>query len=958
MTHRKLAVLLLAGAAITTPFIQASAQPAVQAAAQMPRWAHQQSDLQPDPAARFGQLSNGMRYVIYRNATPPGQVSIRFRFDAGDLMERDEQSGLAHFLEHMVINETKSFPEGELLRTLERQGLAFGREVNASTWPDQTVYFLDIPGVTEQKLDIGLHVMREMASEATFNPAAIDRERGIIISEDRSMFPPARRAGNEQTAFMIPGQLLARRLDIGDLNVIRNAPRELFVDLYQKYYRPERATLIIVGDVDPAAVENKIRARFTDWRGVGPAGAEPDVGQVRQRGFEAGSTVMEGALPSVSLSWVRPFDASPHNLAEESKDWREQLALAVLDRRLTRISETPDAPFTSPGAGVSGLLRSAEYTSVSVDPKPGKYAESAAVLEREVRRLLEHGILDSELNREISEMRSRLQAMAAGASTRQTANIADQIFWTVHNNDVLMSPQQNLAAFEAAVRGYDGATAGQVARTLFTGSGPLLYATSPTPIEGGHQALATAFNASRATPVEAPVALAVKEWPYQSFGQPGRVVEREEIADLGTTRVRFANGVTLLVKPTTFAQDRVSVNVRIGGGTLALPPELVALPIWQGAFIEGGLGRMTHREMTETLSGKIYSAQFLGGEDSFNLRGTTRPADLGTQLQVLAAYASDPGWGADAFERKRAETMNILNVIRTTPMNTAMTQFPRLVRSGDRRFGFPSDQELTNAQLAPVRAAFDPLLKTAPLEVAIVGNVTVDEAIAQTAATFGALPQRRTEMPRLPGADRITFAGGGSQELQHRGRPDVSLGLIAWQTDDFYDSVADARAQQLLRSLIQLRATDKLREELGATYSPLVMQDSSEYFDEFGLIAMGAEVNPSQLDRLLQVINEVAEELKTTEVGADELGRAREPMLQQLSRDRAGNEFWLARLSGGTWYPRRLEGIRTQEQLLRAITPADIRRMAQTYFRPDRMFRLKVVPATAAAATPAAAPAN
>lgn len=203
---------LLGGAALV-------AAPGIVTAAVQERnlsWTHERSDLKPDPAARFGTLPNGMRYLIYKNATPPGQASVRMHFRAGDLMERDEQNGLAHFIEHMVLNETKNYPEGELLKTLERQGMAFGREVNAFTAPDQTVYVLDVPSVNEAKLDTVLNVLRESAGEATFSAAAIDRERGIIQSEDRSMYPPNRRGSVAGLQFLAKDQLISRRLDIGD----------------------------------------------------------------------------------------------------------------------------------------------------------------------------------------------------------------------------------------------------------------------------------------------------------------------------------------------------------------------------------------------------------------------------------------------------------------------------------------------------------------------------------------------------------------------------------------------------------------------------------------------------------------------------------------------------------------------------------------------------------------------
>ena len=949
---------LLAGCAIAIPLTQAiaqgSAQPSARPAAQTPVWTHQASDLQPDPAARFGQLPNGMRYVIYRNATPPGQASVRLHFRAGDLMEREEQNGLAHFIEHMVLNETKNFPEGELLKTLERQGMAFGREVNAFTAPDQTVYVLDVPAVNDAKLDTVLNVLRESAGEATFSAAAIERERGIIQSEDRSMYPPTRRGFVAGQQFLAQGQLISRRLDIGSLDVIKTAPRELFLDFYRRYYRPERATLVVVGDVDPAAIEAKIKTRFADWRGQGPAGGEPDYGALPQRGFEADSFVREGAVREVAANWLRPYREVADSSAKAREDWRNRLTLAVLNRRLQKIAETDGAPFTQPAAYHQDFYRSMARTTVRVEPKAGKYAEASALLEREVRRLVQHGVLDSELQREFSEMRSRMQAAVAGAGTRPTTAIANQFVQAINDDAVILSPAQQLALFEQSIQGFDAAAAGRLAPTLFSGNGPLLFATSPDPIDGGHQRLAQAFQASSRTAVEAPVALAAREWPYGSFGPAGKVVEREVIQDLGVTRVRFANGVTLLVKPTDFARDQVLVTTRVGGGRLSFAPGPVTALADQGAFISAGLGKLTQEEIRDSLAGRVYSSSFATLDNAFQLRGTTRPADLTHQLQLLTAYVSDPGWRQQAFDRRRGEFQNIFNAISASPLNVALTQHPRHVRSGDLRWGLPTPEELAGAQLAPIRAAIDPALRAGPIEVTVVGDITVERAIEEVAATFGALPQRQAKASAPPELARVVFPRNpGVTRLKHNGRPDVALGMTFWPTDDYFDDPAEARALQVMESILRLRTIDRLREELGATYSPVVLRDSSETLDEFGLMGVGAEVNPTQLERLMQVIEEVAEGLKTADVQPDELARAREPMIQSLSRDRAGNDFWIGRLAGSTWDPRRLESIRTQEKLVQAVTAADIRRIARKYLGRASALRLFVEPGT-----PSAAPAS
>jgi zinc protease len=200
-------LVLLALAALAAPLL---AQPPA-----AEPWPQAKSDLPADPDVRFGTLPNGMRYAIRRNATPPGQTSLRLRIDAGSLHEAEDQRGLAHFIEHMAFNGTTHVPEGEFVRRLERHGLRFGADTNAGTEWTQTVYKLDLPENDSATIDDGLFLLREAVGEASFAPAAIDRERGVIQSEERTRATPSYRIFVDEIAYLLRGQLMPRRIPIG-----------------------------------------------------------------------------------------------------------------------------------------------------------------------------------------------------------------------------------------------------------------------------------------------------------------------------------------------------------------------------------------------------------------------------------------------------------------------------------------------------------------------------------------------------------------------------------------------------------------------------------------------------------------------------------------------------------------------------------------------------------------------
>lgn len=197
-----------------------------QAPAQGPVWAFETSDVPVDPDYTFGQLDNGMRYIIRRNATPQGTALVRLRIDSGTLEERDDERGLAHYLEHIAFNGSAKIPEGEMIKLLEREGLAFGADTNAATNFTSITYMLNLPRNDAALLDTALMLMRETASELTIAPDAVERERGVILAEWRDRAGFQLRNFEDNVAFIAPNARYGSRLPVGIPAVIENATAE------------------------------------------------------------------------------------------------------------------------------------------------------------------------------------------------------------------------------------------------------------------------------------------------------------------------------------------------------------------------------------------------------------------------------------------------------------------------------------------------------------------------------------------------------------------------------------------------------------------------------------------------------------------------------------------------------------------------------------------------------------
>jgi zinc protease len=933
--------VLLAGCALVLAAgAPAAAQPPASAAVPVAG-----TGLRPDPAVRTGVLPNGMHYEIMRNATPPHNASLRLRIGVGSMYERDDQRGIAHFIEHMVFNGTTHVPRGEFVKRLERAGLKFGPDTNAVTGFDQTVYMLDLPETDGATVDTALLLLREAASEVTFASEAIQSERGVVLSEERVNATPAYRSAIDQLGFLYRGDILPDRVPIGLTDVLKTAPRERFVEFYNAYYRPERATLVVVGDFEPEAMEAKIRARFGDWTARGPAGPELAASKIGARAPEARVFSEPGLASSVSLSWVGPPDLRPTSAALESQKLVRALGFHMLNLRLSHLATGESPPFIQASAHIEEEADRAQVVQISALTAPGGWQKALAAIDREARRATSTGFTQPDLDRAITEVRTAFTNRAAGAATRQSEALAQALVAAVNDKEVFTTPADDLALFEATVRSLTLRQVNETLQAQFARGGPLLYLSSPTPVEGGEAALRTAYEAAHQAPLAAVAAEQARAWPYTGFGTPGRVVERRELPGLGATAVRFANGVRLTVKPTDFAKGQILVNARIGNGLLDVPPAR-AKDIWafrSGAFGLGGLGRINYEDIQQALASRVAGAGFAIGEDAFSLSGRTRPEDLSIELQLLAAYATDPGYRPSGWNRIRALAPTIHEQMATSPGGVAGRDLGALMRSGDPRWRTPSRQEMEASSIETGRAVLQPALERGAIEIVMVGDVTVDEAIRQVAATFGALPPRRPAAPPAT-ARRVRFPAPGLVRETHRGRADQGIAVIAWPTVDLYSDTKRARALNVLAQVLQLRLIEEIRQKQGTTYTPQSAHAPSTVFPGYGYMIAQIEAPPAKLDGFLSDAAKIAADLRDRPVSEDELQRAKKPAVESILRQRASNAWWLGDLARVQTRPEVARALATQIAEYQAVTPADLQQAARAYLVDAKAWKLEVVP--------------
>ncbi|MEM8725058.1 MAG: insulinase family protein [Pseudomonadota bacterium] len=924
---------------------QAETAPLEAIGEQEPVWAFQMSDIEVDPGYVFGQLDNGMRYILRQNGTPEGTAMVRMRIDSGSLDETESERGLSHYLEHMAFNGSTNIPEGEMIKLLEREGLAFGADTNASTGFEAITYMLNLPRNDEDLLDTALMLMRETASEITIAEDAVERERGVIVAERRDRRNFGQRAREDSFEFTSPDARYPDRLPIGTLEVLENAKAADLRALYERTYTPANTVLVIVGDYPTGVMEAKIRERFADWQG-GPAPADPITGPMDTQRQGLTDIYLDPALSeSVTISRFSEWRDEPDTLANRDKQGLRGIAYSIIGQRLARLARGEDAPFRGASYGSGNVFEDARVTGLTVSSADGEWRKGVLAAVREVHQALTHGFTQAEVDEQLANFRTALENAVKAADTRTNGAFVGQALSLVSNERIPTTPDYRLANYERFEQLVSPESVHQaLLADIAPLENPLIRFQGRTAPEGGEEALRAAFAEGMALPIAAPVDNGPLEFGYTEFGTPGEVVSDSVDERLGIRKVRFANGVRLNLKRTDVREDRISWRMAVDGGSLLNTAEDPLKTAMVSALSGGGLGKHSQDELQSVLAGRSVSVRVGTNAEAFTFRGNTTPRDLELQMQLLAASLTDPGYRLEGEERYRRSIDNFFANLDATPGRALSNALGAILSDNDPRYSLQSKEAFLALSYEKLKSDIGDRLSSGAIEVALVGDIDEDAAIAAVASTIGALPPREAEFqPRDDARIRSFTSKRGLSTLEHSGEADQALVRLTWPTNDD-DDFAEEMKLTLLARIVRLELTDRLREELGQAYSPSAGSSSSSVYPDYGTLRVQASVDVTQVEPTREAIFGLIEDLRSKPIDPDLIERARKPILESYDNLLKGLGGWMSLTGLAQAKPRRIDRYFEAPGLLEGFSPEDIQAMAQQYLDPEAAVEIHVVP--------------
>ncbi|MCF8363579.1 MAG: insulinase family protein [Prolixibacteraceae bacterium] len=903
-----------------------------------------------EPKLRTGVLDNGMTYYIRHNEEPKNRASFYIIQNVGALLENDDQNGLAHFLEHMAFNGTENFEGKGILNTLENHGVAFGRNINAYTSFNETVYNLsDVPTTHEGLVDTCLLVLHDWSDRLSLTEEEIDLERGVIAEEWRTRRTASFRLRNQWFPVVFKGSKWAVRDVIGDTTVIKYHDPETLRDFYHDWYRTDLQAIAIVGDIDVDEVEAKVKELFSEIEAVDNPKERPDFKiPEHDETYFALATDDEASQSSINL-YI--FDENKDGEEKTYADIREMyirsLYNSMTGQRINELLQKGTPPFINGYTQRGGFVRGYDAYMIGATANDGEEAKALEAIMTETQRVKQHGFVESELERAKTNMLTRLESRY-----NERDKIRNDEFCREYvQNYLKASPVPGIEEeFRFAKEILPTISAEEVsskADEWITQENRAIVITGPTDAEHLSEDEAMAIiNKVESTEVEPYVDAASGTSLISEELEGSAIVSEKKLEDFDAVEWTLANNTKVVYRHADYEKDNVSLRAFSEGGSSLWDAEYVPDLDMATTFVEAyGVGDYDAVTLQKMLTGKKVSMSPTLGSLTEGFSGSSTPKDFETMMQLAYLYFEKPRFDQEAHNALMSRYKAFVANMQKDPRKIMQDSLSFIFNDYHPRVRTLNTEFLNDVSFEDIQKIYNDRIKDAgDFTWFIVGNI--DEETAKTMA--------QKYLGSLTDSDREeTWKDRGVRAPEGKVEKEIPIAFTTPKTNvnvRFVNEVdytpANKLMMKVLEGILDLRYTETIREEEGGTYGVGVRSGMEQYPVNEGTLRMVFDCDPKRADELKAIIYREIDKIVAEGPTDVDFDKTIKNLLKDREQAREHNNFWLNSLYGYYYSGINSAIPENYEEVLKNMSKEDVHRFTKGFIENADVADVVFVPDT------------
>jgi zinc protease len=905
------------------------------------------SDVLPvDQSVIIGKLPNGLTYYIRANAEPKSRAELYLVNKAGSVLENDDQQGLAHFTEHMAFNGTRDFPKNQMVDYLQKAGVKFGADLNAYTSFNETVFQLPLPTDTASVFEKGFNILANWAGYVSFDPAEIDKERGVVLEEERLRGKNAQERLQQQTLpVLLNNSRYALRLPIGKEDILKNFKPETIKAFYQDWYRPDLQAVIAVGDFDPKRVEALIKQNFSQLKN--PATEKPRTKYSVPA--TPGTAVKIVTDPEYPYTVAQIIVKHPGTVTKTTGDYMQQVRVQLfnqmLNSRLNELLQKPNPPFLYGRTSYGNFIGDQDaYTSLVV-AKPGELEKAVKAVVAESERARKFGFTLTELERAKQDALVGIGNAYRERDKTPSANFVREYQANFLTGEAIPGIDFEYNFYIGNIYKVSLADMNAMAGKFISDQNRVVVVQAPDKEKANLPDDKTLLNwiATGGQNVTAYIDNVSSDPLLAKIPEGTKVAKQDTDEAIGATTLTLGNGLKVILKPTDYRNDQILINgYAFGGTSLANDDDFTSANLASPIIGSSGIAQFNQGMLDKKLAGKNLSISPYISEFAQGISGNTSPADFETALQLIYLYFTQPRKDKDIWDANIDQTRSILSNRGLDPGSVYQDTVSAILSNYNFR-GMVTTVPRLNA--ATLDKAYDFYKKrfadASAFTFTLVGNFDVETVKPYLEHYLGGLPS--TNSKETYKNMFIQPPAGVISKTVNKGVGDKSTVQLVFSGDYDYNDVNNIQVDAL-EEVLNIKLIERLREQESGVYAPGVRASYHKIPGGRYTFTISFGCAPENVDKLINATMEEIGKIKQNGALPADIQKFVAEEARSTQQQLKQNVFWAGYLASSSQNGENPDQILKHVNSLEQITPQSTKDAANKYLSGKNLIKLILMP--------------